>query len=156
MRLAAFGAGLLTAIAVSACGYATAPTPATAFSLADGNYTLKIGGSGICGGVLGSSLEGSAPVIVTRSGTAWSVKPNQAGDSFAMSLTTDGAAAGSVRGDMSGVLTVDGGRVTSVGPVTGANAGSTVGGPTSGVSFLAPSGLATSTCLSGTWTLSPR
>lgn len=147
--------GIALSLSAANCGGATATQPTAAFALAAGNYTLKVIGTGICSG---TEREGTAPVTVTHNGAAWSVTPVQAGDSFTMSFTTDGAAMGSVRGETSGLLTVNAGllKIGTTGSITGANSGNTAGGPTQGISFLLTSGLAASTCLSGTWTLTPR
>ncbi|TAK16396.1 MAG: hypothetical protein EPO35_05405 [Acidobacteria bacterium] len=151
MPTRALGVVAIVAIAVPGCGFATAPMPSTAFSLDAGNYTLKLAGTGLCSS--GTDHEGSAPVIVSRSGAVWSIKPVQP-DDFAMTLTTDGAAAGSVRGETGGGLTSASGlEISAPGQITGANAGADLAGGAilSPVTFQTAN--AASVCLSGVWTL---
>lgn len=151
-------------LASSACGYATSPSATAAFALDAGNYTLKLSGSGTCGAFAGSSLEGSAPVTVTRSGASWSVRSVQQTDTLAMSLTTDGSPAGSAHGDASGSISSGAGSAMSAtGLLSGTNSTTNVaGGPittTNGalgtvVAFTQPTG--GGSCTIGTWTLTPR
>jgi hypothetical protein len=164
MRFRAFGIALVVAIATPACGYATSPSPSASFALAAGNYTLKLSGGGICGAFAGASIEGSAPVTVTRSGTSWSVRSIQSTDTLAMSLTTDGSPAGSSHGAASGTITSgQGSTMSAIGILAGTNSATNVaGGPittTNGalgtvVTFNQPTG--SGSCTTGTWTLTPR
>jgi len=163
MRSAALVISLCIAIAAPACGYSTSPSNSSnAFALDAGNYTLKISGTGICSS---GTIEGTGTVTVVRSGTAWMIKSSQLSDSFAMSLTTEGAVTGSARGDISGVLSTGAGSTMSpVGTITGNNTGTNIAGgpitntvagaPASPIQFSAPSG--GGTCLGATWTLTPR
>jgi len=159
MRLGALGAVLIVTIAATGCGFATSPTPATSFALDAGNYTLKVSGFGTCSS---GTIEGSGPVTVARTGTVWVVRSTQAADSFAMSLTTDGAVSGSVHGDISGTLSGTAGSTTSpVGSISGNNSGTNIaGGPitsaSGGIASVVTFGPSGGSCLSATWTLTPR
>jgi len=161
MRFGAFG--LVLSLAAAGCGSYNSPTPAAAFALDAGNYTLKISGTGTCGVGGAGSLEGTAPVTVTRSGTAYTVRSQQTSDTFAMSFTTDGATTGSVQGSISGALSgASSVTINATGTLTGNNSSAnTAGGPITpltggpgGVSFSSPGG--SGTCISATWTLTPR
>ncbi|MEI6245830.1 MAG: hypothetical protein WCQ64_12395 [Acidobacteriota bacterium] len=155
--------------ALTACGSTTtAPTTTTAFALDAGNYTLKLSGGGTSGGAIpnvcsasGSGVkEGSVAVIVSRTGTAWSARPAVSPDAnWAMTFTTDGAAAGTVAGSMGGPAldpTANTAMSVTRSAIDGRNSGANIaGGAIQGtISFTAASGGAT--CTLGTWTLTPR
>lgn len=127
---AALGIVMVAILAAPGCGYATSPSPPTLFALDAGNYTLKISGSGLCSGAGTSPREGSVPVTVTRAATTWSVRSVQAADTFAMSFTTDGAAVGSARGEVSGSMSNAGLITAATGSLSGTNSATNVaGGP---------------------------
>lgn len=164
MRFGVMSISLVVALAAPGCGYSTSPTPSAAFSLDAGNFTLKISGTGTCSVSGTGTHEGSVPVTVTRTGSTWSVRSLQAGDTFAMSFTTDGAPTGSAGGAVSGSLTGAAGlMITATGSIAATNSATNVaGGPITNpagtlsavVNFSEPAG--GGSCFSGTWTLTPR
>jgi hypothetical protein len=155
---------MFVVMAAAGCASATGPKPVVEFDIDAGAYTLKISGTGICSVSAEVPREGTAPVTVARSGSVWLVRSVQTTDTFAMTLTTEGAVFGSVLGDVSGAIAGDSGvTMTVVGSLAGNNSGTNVAGGPVAASSGAPAFVvsfaqagSTSSCLTGVWTLTPR